>query len=216
MGWNPLRERREREFARLDAFRSARKLVDEDITVLAEQLAQLRDEALTVDPNGALRADYDKAVESLDQARSIRTRAETAEDVAAIEILLTEGRFNVGCAMARRDGTDLPTRREPCYFNAQHGPAFTDVAWSPQMGAEQQIEVCRLDADRLAAGEEPDVRMVRVGDRYVPWYAAGGSIATIVQNHAQVTHGRTADSDPYVNEARAHAAMGRMNERLNP
>jgi hypothetical protein len=32
--------------------------------------------------------------------------------------------------------------------------------------------VCRSDLNRLTAGEQPDVRMVRVGDRYVPWYAA--------------------------------------------
>ena len=35
------------------------------------------------------------------------------------------------------------------------------------------IAICAADGRRLAAGEEPLVRMVRVGDRWVPWHESG-------------------------------------------
>ena len=57
-------------------------------------------------------------------------------------------------------------------FNPQHGPARTDIDWKPPGGVERSIGVCLPDALRLEGGERPDMRLVRVGDRWVPWYAA--------------------------------------------
>lgn len=94
------------------------------------------------------------------------------EQVAAVTTVLEHGRFARACLLARQDGTALPHRREECYFNPQHGPAMSEVAWAPPGGVERQIAVCAADARRLAGGEAPDIRLVRVGDRYVPWYAA--------------------------------------------
>ena len=202
MGWNPLRERRERELARLDAFRSARRLLDEDIRDLGERLAGLEDHASGGDPGGVMRAEHQQAVDCHRDARSMRDSAETSEQLHAIETVLNDGRFHLACVLARRGGADLPTRREPCYFNAQHGPAVTDVVWTPQGGAELGIQVCGTDADRLAAGQDPDVRMVRIGDRYVPWYAAGGSIEAIMRQHAQGAGGRTSRTDKHVDTGR--------------
>jgi hypothetical protein len=36
------------------------------------------------------------------------------------------------------------------------------------------IAICAADARRLAANEDPLVRMVRIGDRWVPWHQANG------------------------------------------
>ena len=216
MGWNPLRARRRQYLENMEAFRSARKLLDEDISALGEQLTEVGREAAASALDSPSEADYQKARDSYERARALRAAAATAEDVGAIDPVLNEGRYHLACVLARRDGVGLPTRRDPCFFNPQHGPGVADVAWAPPGGVDQTVTICRPDADRLAAGEPPDIRQVRVGDRYVPWYAVGGSIAAIAQTHAQVSHARTADSDPYVNEARARAAMGTMNERLNP
>ena len=217
MGWHPLRKRREREFARLDAFRCARKLLDEDITVLGEQLAQLQVETMGTAPGWAMSADYEKAVGCHTQATFMRGSAKTAEDVATIDAVLNDGRFHLACVLARRDGTDLPTPGASCFFNPQHGPGVTDVAWALPGGNQQQIQVCRLDANHLAAGEPPDVRMVRIGDRYVPWYAAGGSITTITDHSTHEEYrGRTAQSDLDVNEAKARGDMSKMEGWLHP
>ena len=217
MGWHPLRERRERELARLDAFRSARKLLDEDLRSLGEQRAQVRVKMTSSDAGWAVSADYEKARDCHQQAVSRRGSAETAEVVAAIDAVLNDGRFHLACVLARLEGTDLPTRRASCFFNPQHGPAAADVVWTPAGGGELEIEVCRLDANRLASGEPPDMRMVRVGDRYVPWHAAGGSITTIAQHSTdEAYHGRTAQSDRNVNEAKARGDMSKMEGWLHP
>ena len=94
------------------------------------------------------------------------------------------GRFDLACVLARRDGEPLPQRREPCFFNPQHGPSVTDVPWTPAGGVERPVPVCRNDQVRLDRGERPDVRLVRAGDRYVPWWAAG-ELASLPHQRAQ-------------------------------
>ena len=52
--------------------------------------------------------------------------------------------------------------------------------------------MCAADARRLAAGEEPLVRMVRVGDRWVPWHRSGGMAGAVdagVQLARDSSHG---------------------------
>jgi hypothetical protein len=214
MGWNPLRARREREFARLDAFRSARRLVDEDLRVFGEQLGELS-AAIAAELGHAIRDDHQRASDLYESATRGLRDATTSEEVVAVETLLNDGRFHLACALARRDGVEIPTGREPCFFNPQHGPGVTDVTWAPPGNEERRVRACRSDADRLNAGEQPDVRMVRVGDRYVPWYVAGGSLEGVVRHDAQAYHGRTGQSDPYVSEARARADIGKM-DQLKP
>ena len=46
--------------------------------------------------------------------------------------------------------------------------------------------MCAADARALAAGDEPLVRMVRVGDRWVPWHLAG-SVSGAVDAGAQLS-----------------------------
>ena len=89
--------------------------------------------------------------------------------------------------IALRDGEPLPERREPCFFDPRHGPSMQDVAWTPPGGAERTIAVCAADARRLGAGEEPLVRLVRVGDRWVPWHRSGGGLAGYVDAHQHVS-----------------------------
>ena len=71
-----------------------------------------------------------------------------------------------------RDDLDPPARREPCFFIPQHGPAVEDLGWAPPAAPSARSAVCRADARRITGGEDPEIRLVRVGDRYVPWYAA--------------------------------------------
>jgi hypothetical protein len=169
MGW--LRARKERRLAERDEYRQVRRLVDEDVTVFGEQLAELHVETLGDDLGAEAQADYRRALELYDEAKRAFVAAQTAATVHEVEPLLVDGRYHLACVLARRDGHELPARREPCFFNPQHGPAAGDVAWTPRGGVEREVPVCRADLLRLTAGEEPQVRQVRVGDRWVPWYA---------------------------------------------
>jgi hypothetical protein len=179
MGW--LRARKERRLAERDEYRQLRRLVDEDVTVFGEQLAQLEVEKLADQLGAEALADHRRARELYDEADRGLQEAQTAAAVHAVEALLVDARYRLACALARRDGVDLPPGREACFFNPQHGPAVDDVAWTPRGGVEREVPVCRNDLLRLTAGQEPQVRLVRVGDRWVPWYAQDDARGLLTQ-----------------------------------
>lgn len=167
-----LAARRELELQAQEAFRANRKMVDEDVTVFGEQVAELHIDTLATELDTVMREDYRSALTSYDKAKELLATATTTEQIAGVSSALEEGRYARACVLARQGGTELPARREECFFNPQHGPAMSDVTWAPPGGTERKIAVCAADARRLAGGEEPEIRLVRVGDRYVPWYAA--------------------------------------------
>jgi hypothetical protein len=173
------RRRREQELVEKDRWRVARRLVDEDVTVLGEQLAELHVETLGDDLDPTARDHYRRALEHYDQAKHLLASSATAEDVAAAEQVVADARYHRAAVIAVRDGEPLPQRREPCFFDPQHGPAMQDVEWTPPGGTPRAVGVCAADARRLAAGEEPLVRLVRVGDRWVPWHQASGITGAI-------------------------------------
>ena len=66
MSWNPLRragERREAELEAVDRWRIARRVADEDVTVLGEQLADLHLDTLTDDLDDETAHHYGRALE---------------------------------------------------------------------------------------------------------------------------------------------------------
>lgn len=168
-----LRRRRARRVAAAEALRTARKIAEEDVTVLGEQLAELHVDLLATELDETMRAEYQQALDTYERAKIALRDASTVEGVASVHTLLDDGRFARACLLARRDGEEPPTRRDPCFFNPQHGPAATDVAWTPPGGVPRPIPVCRADANRLANGELPAIRMVRTGAGLMPWFAAG-------------------------------------------
>ncbi len=209
-----LRARKERRLVAVEEFRQARKLVDEDVTVFGEQLAELHVDTLTTELDPDMRWDYQRSLDLYEESKAALAAARDGAAVLAITTVLDDGRFHLACVLARRDGVDLPDRREPCFFNPQHGPATADVRWTPPQGVEREIPVCRADLLRIEGGEAPDVRLVRVGDRYVPWYAAhplqpggaGGSIALLTGRRAHVMGNRsTRLTDQHIAEATMRA-----------
>ena len=174
------RARKQRKLAALDAWRQTRKLVGEDVTAFGEQLTELHFETLADVLDEAATDDYRRALNLYDDAKLALDRSETVEQVFAINDVLDDGRFHLACVLARRDGVEPPTRREPCFFNPQHGPAVADLPWTPPGGVERNVPVCRSDERRLTAGEDPEIRLVRYGDRWVPWYVAKQSRGVFV------------------------------------
>jgi len=204
------RGRRERRLAALERYRIARRIADEDLTVLGEQLAELHVDTLTDDLDVAAREDYREALGSYDRAKALLQAAEqaqTLEAVLAVSPAVTDARFHRACVLARVGGTDLPTRRDPCFFNPHHGPAVADLAWAPPDGVRRDISVCPACRARLAGGEAPDVRVIRVGDRWVPWWESGGSTDRVVRHHAHVVRGGAWHTDAAITEAYIHAGI---------
>ena len=170
--WNPLRARRERREAYLlerEAFRAAKRLVREDVTLFGEQVAALE---LAPDATHDVREHHRFALEAYDRAKAALEPADSLAEVEAVEAVLEDGRWERAAVLALASGEPLPERRGPCFFNAQHGPSVAKVQWAPPHGTPRRIDVCRNDQLRLEGGEEPEARKVRVGDRWLPWYAA--------------------------------------------
>lgn len=172
MAWHPLRDRKATRLAAIDAYRVRRRLVREDVTVFGEKLAGLHVETLTTSLDEEMRLDYQQALDEYDAAKLALANAESEAELESVTAPLRDGNYYLACVLARRDGTELPMRREPCFFNPQHGPAAMDLSWTPPGGVERDIPVCRSCSIRLGAGERPDVRLVRAGDGYVPWWEA--------------------------------------------
>ena len=146
------RRRREEDLAAKDRWRTARKLMDEDVTVLGEQVAELHVDTLADDLGHEAADHYRRALEGYDQAKALLAASETAEDVVAIEQVVADARYHRAAVLAIGDGEPLPERREPCFFNPQHGPSMQDVEWTPPGGTPRVIATCAADARRLAAG----------------------------------------------------------------
>lgn len=169
------RQRREARLAELEAFRLVRRAADEDVTVFGEELRRLDDETMTTELDDSMRTDYAAALDAYERAKAGLVAAETTSHITDVTRTLADGRFAHACVLAGRDGSARPTRREPCFFNPAHGPAHHDVAWAPPGGVPRDVAVCFRDLERLSAGEQPDVRMLRVGNRRAAWFASGPS-----------------------------------------
>ncbi|TGB01739.1 hypothetical protein, partial [Streptomyces sp. MZ04] len=177
------RNRRRKADEQRAALEKLRVVVDEDITAYGEELDRLDFHPAEAGADDLMRADYERALDSYEKAKSYMAAAERPEEVRDVTQALEDGRFSLALLAARREGRPLPERRSPCFFDPRHGPSVKDAQWAPPGGAERSVPVCLADATRLADGEEPLSRTVatdsgerrpywEAGPAYGPW--AGG------------------------------------------
>lgn len=201
--WNPWRARRRRREAHLlerEAFRVARRLAREDVLDLGEQVAALE---VPADADRHLRDHHRSALDGYDAAHRLLDAADSVADVEALDQTLQQARWELAAVRSLVAGEPVPPRRGPCFFNPQHGPALTTLEWTPPGGTARTVEVCRNDELRLSTGADPEHRVVRVGDRHVPWWqAAGEGGAFSAAQHTLDGHG-----------ALVHAAMAEARMR---
>ncbi|MFE9019385.1 hypothetical protein ACFYNL_12565 [Streptomyces sp. NPDC007808] len=181
------RNRRRHEAEQRAALEKLRVVVDEDITAFGEELDRLDFHPAEPGADDAMRADYERALDSYEQAKRLMDGARRPEDVKAVTQALADGRFSLTQLAARREHRPLPERRPPCFFDPRHGPAVADETWTPPSGTAREVPVCAADRTRLAEGRDPVVREVDTeygrrpywdaGPAYGPWaggYFAGG------------------------------------------
>ncbi len=167
------RQRKELEAHQARELEKVRKVADEDVTRFGEELQRLDTEMLVTPLDEPMRQDYQRALDSYEDAKQTLVEVDRPEDVKHVTQALEDGRYAMACVLARRDDEPLPVRRPPCFFNPAHGPSTTDIEWAPSTGVPRQVPVCAADADRVAQGAEPDIRTVREGYRRVPYWQAG-------------------------------------------
>jgi hypothetical protein len=167
------RNRRRKETEERAALDKLRVVVDEDITAYGETLDRLDFHPAEAGADDVMRADYERALDSYETAKSRMSAARHPSDVRGVTRALEDGRFSLAVLDARRTGGELPARRPPCFFDPRHGPSVADVRWSPSGGAAREVPVCAADEVRLRAGEEPLSRTVDTPDGRRPYWEAG-------------------------------------------
>ncbi|HEX2894992.1 MAG TPA: hypothetical protein VHO29_13420 [Marmoricola sp.] len=160
----------ERKAAELEP---VKKLAFEDVTALGEQLQDLDLDLAGRQLDEGERADYQRALDAYESAKSAADRMAQPDDVRHVTEILEDGRYAIACVRARVAGEPLPARRPPCFFDPRHGLSVADVPWTPPGGTQRDVPACALDAERVRAGAEPDVRKVMVGSRRVPYWQGG-------------------------------------------
>jgi hypothetical protein len=153
-----------------------KKLADEDVTLLGEELTRLgavvEGRELDVDT----RLDYQAGLDAYEAAQRAVAVIKRADGITAVTDALATGRYAIVCVRARVAGEPVPERRVPCFFNPQHGPSTTDVVWTQPLRGTRKVPACAQDAARVKAGEDPEVRYVVLGTRRVPYWEAGAAI----------------------------------------
>ncbi|MFW6693610.1 hypothetical protein [Streptomyces sp. MAR4 CNX-425] len=168
--------RRRAEEARVELAR-LRTVVDEDITAYGEEMTRIAFDPADPAADDAMRADYQKALDAYEKAKSRMDAARAPGDVRGVTEALEEGRFALTTLEARRTGAALPERRPPCFFDPRHGPSTADVEWAPPGAAARTVPACAADANLLAAGAEPMTRTVETTRGREPYWNAGPAYA---------------------------------------
>ena len=150
-----------------------RKLAFEDVTAFGEELQVLDVDMAGRELEPGEHADYQRALDSYESAKRAADKITEPEHVKGVTEIVEDGKYAMACVRARVDGLPLPTRRPPCFFDPRHGLSVEDVPYAPPGGAERDVPACALDAERVKAGAEPDIRKVMVGDRRVPYFQGG-------------------------------------------
>jgi hypothetical protein len=150
-----------------------KKLAFEDVTALGVDLQDLDLELAGRQLDMGANADYQRALDTYEAAKTAVDRIERPEQVQDITKILDDGRYAIACVRARVAGEPLPQRRPACFFDPRHGLSVEDVTYAPVGGADRQVPACALDAERVKAGAEPDARQVMVGTQRVPYWQGG-------------------------------------------
>jgi plastocyanin len=168
------RRSKERELSRREEeVAPVRKLAFEDITAFGEDLQELDLEMSGHELDAGANADYQRALDAYESAKLAGDSITQPDDIRHITEIIEDGRYAVACVRARVAGDSLPTRRPPCFFDPRHGPSVTEVPYVPPDGVERDVPACALDAERVRAGADPDVRKVMVGAQRVPYWQGG-------------------------------------------
>ncbi|NEE05731.1 hypothetical protein G3M58_04710, partial [Streptomyces sp. SID7499] len=97
-------------------------VVDEDITAYGETLERLDFHPAEKGADDTMRADYERALDSYESAKTKMDRATHPSDVRGVTQSLEDGRYSLAVLEARRTGAEIPARRPPCFFDPRHGP----------------------------------------------------------------------------------------------
>lgn len=182
-----LRQRRSEAQVERSELEMVRRLAEEDVIFLGEELGRLDSRTSVRELDENARRDYQTALDAYESAQRAVDRIVSADEISRVVDSLAAGRFAIACVVARVEGGPLPQERTPCFFNPQHGPATTEMLWTRPGRGTRRVPVCAQDAARGADGQEPEVRMVKLRGRTVPYWEAGEVIQPYTNGYFPTT-----------------------------
>jgi hypothetical protein len=177
------KRREELEAERATELAAVKRAADEDVTRFGEELQRLDIDVTGSGFGEPVRQDYQRALDSYEQAKQSLDAVRRNEEIRHVTEVLEDGRYAIACVRSRLAGEPLPQRRPPCFFNPAHGPSTIDVSWAPPGGEQRDVPVCPADAERVAAGAEPDIRTVMNGPQRVPYWQGGPAYSPWAQGY---------------------------------
>ncbi|WP_236700467.1 chemotaxis protein CheA [Allosalinactinospora lopnorensis] len=167
--------KKKREAQKAKELAEIKQMANEDVVRLGEDVARLDIDLGKVDD--ATRTDYSNAMDSYDRAKTLLDTIKEPQEIQQVTNALEDGRYSMVATRARMNGEPVPERRQPCFFNPQHGPSQQDVMWAPPGGTSRSVPACASCAQAVLSGHDPDVRMVEVDGQRRPYYDAGPAYA---------------------------------------
>ncbi len=185
-----------------------RRLADEDVTVLGEQLRRLDTRLAGARLDGDAQVDYQTALDAYETAGRAVPLLRSADDVSTVTDTLSHGRHAMACVEARVAGQPPPPWTPPCFFDPRHGVSVTTVMWTPPGRGTRTVPACAQDAARVAEHEKPEVRSVVLGGRRVPYWQAGSATLPYTQGYFTGAAGMTWAYEVAARDAFLPATLG--------
>ena len=172
-----LRAKRSEGRDRVEALAQMRRLCEEDLAVLADNLRRVDAEAADRPLDEDSWVDYQSARKAHRAAQQEVGWVKGADEIGKVTEPIAEGHFALACVQARAVGEPVPKPRVPCFFNPQHGPSVFEVAFTPPGHGTRKVPACASDVARVRAKGKPDIREVEVNGRRVPYFESGSALA---------------------------------------
>ncbi|MEV1002093.1 hypothetical protein [Nonomuraea sp. NPDC050202] len=152
---------------------AVKQTVEEDVTKLGEEITALDTDVTLAGQGGAHIDEWQTALDSYEKAKTQLNTVQRPDQVREVTQTLEDGRYALAVVKAKVNNEPVPERRAPCFFNPQHGPSARDVRWAPPGGAVRDVPACRMDAEAVERGFDPQMREVMVDGQRRPYYDAG-------------------------------------------
>src|SRR4029450_12716469 len=107
------RDRKAVRRAQQEGLDGVKRLADEDVTLLGEQLQRLDRDVAGHDLDEDTRIAYQTALDSYESAQQAVPRIRSAQEISKLTDTLSAGRYALACVQARVAGKPLPGDRGP-------------------------------------------------------------------------------------------------------
>ncbi|WP_052422819.1 hypothetical protein [Nonomuraea candida] len=152
---------------------AVKQTVEEDVTKLGEEITALDTDVTLAGQGGSHIDEWQTALDSYEKAKTQLDNVQRADQVREVTQTLEDGRYALAVVKAKVNNEPVPERRAPCFFNPQHGPSVRDVRWAPPGGAVRDVPACKMDAEAVERGFDPQMREVMIDGQRRPYYDAG-------------------------------------------